>query len=692
MDEQGGGKGVWIGLIAAILVAVVFLVLWFMRGGEVDRLTRELAMAQSGAASAQQRLQSDLDSARNTATTSARRITELEQQLADEQRRASDNASQIERRLRNEVDAAQANYRAANRELEELRAAQTEAENATIAELRAQVEDHAYTIESVRADNRLLAQRLDEARESLAEVASAAADAETVESLQAEADRLANELRDAQSQNDTLVAERDQARSELALARAAAEGRDGEESTATERLEAENARLRAEVEGLEETVRQLHDDLDRLEQSLGGNETASTGDGDGAAATTTDNLATAGVASVASLVADQVAELRARAETLQEEKDALTARMEEMKSVLGQEVNAVERERLELANRLEETTARLTREKEELVRENESLTSRLDQAMTARQAGEEEAGSLAELRRELTVRQERYAAERNRLQEEIEQLRQELGENRETIRAMETRLEKENNRRAENREDVSQAAGADPDADEAPVVSTPIDMDDDRFPSQFVTDDPYRSVGKIVMLEKDGRTYVVNAGAKQNVRPGMRFDVHRTGDDGRSRYIGLVQVVRTLDDFSWVMTVNPGVVMVCPITGRAVLEPGAQFSPFVLTESGSPVPLRSAGDLELKPEMPKAGDSIDNPFFNPDRQSTFALSREVEDVVECALGAVCTLGGLATDGGDSDFLVVSERSIFEGNLVGPKRVTLQHLLKYAAPAPLACRN
>ncbi len=686
MDEQGGGKGVWIGLIAAILVAVVFLVLWFMRGGEVDRLTRELAMAQSGAASAQQRLQSDLDSARNTATTSARRITELEQQLADEQRRASDNATQIERRLRDEVDAAQANYRAANRELEQLRAAQTEAENETISALRAQVEDHAYTIESVRADNRLLAQRLDEARESLAEAASAAADAETVESLQAEADRLANELREAQSLNDTLVAERDRARSELESARAAAEGRDGEESTATERLEAENARLRAEVEGLEETVRQLHDDLDRLEQSLGGNDTASNGDG----AAATDNLATAGVASVASLVADQVAELRARATTLQEEKDALTARMEEMKSVLGQEMNAVERERLELANRLEETTARLTREKEELERENESLTSRLDQAMTARQAGEEEAGSLAELRRELTVRQERYAAERNRLQEEIEQLRQELGANRETIRAMETRFQEENNRRAENREDVSQAAGAD--ADEAPVVSTPIDMDDDRFPSQFVTDDPYRSVGKIVMLEKDGRTYVVNAGAKQNVRPGMRFDVHRTGDDGRSRYIGLVQVVRTLDDFSWVMPVNPGVVMVCPITGRAVLEPGAQFSPFVLTESGSPVPLRSAGDLELKPEMPKAGDSIDNPFFNPDKQSTFALSREVEDVVECALGAVCTLGGLATDGGDSDFLVVSERSIFEGNLVGPKRVTLQHLLKYAAPAPLACRN
>ncbi|MCC8166368.1 MAG: hypothetical protein LIQ31_09500 [Planctomycetes bacterium] len=682
MDEQGGGKGVWIGLIAAILVAVVFLVLWFMRGGEVDRLTRELTMAQSGAASAQQRLQSDLDAARNTATTGARRIAELETQLADEQRRASDNAAQIERRLRDEVDAAQASYRAASRELEELRAARAEAESEAIAQLQAQLEDHAYTIESVRADNRLLSQRLDEARESLAQAENAAADTESVESLQAEADRLATELREAQSATDTITSERDQARTELQAVREAAERRQQELTAATERLEAENARLRAEVEGLEETVQQLHGDLDRLEQALDGNETAAAGE---------DASAAADSASVASLAADQVAELRSRVTTLQEEKDAVTARMEEMKSVLGQEMNAVERERLELAARLEETTARLTREKEELERENESLTSRLDQAMTARRAGEEEAGSLAELRRELTVRQERYAAERNRLQEEIEQLRNELGQNRETIRAMETRLEEEA-RRAEEREAVSTAAGADAVTDDAPVVSTPLDMEDGRFPSQFVTDDPYRSVGKIVMLEKDGRTYVVNAGAKQNVRPGMRFDVHRTGDDGRSRYIGLVQVVRTLEDFSWVMPVNPGVVMVCPITGRAVLEPGAQFSPFVLTESGSPVPLRSAGDLELKPEMPQAGDAIDNPFFNPDRQSTFALSREVEDVVECALGAVCTLGGLATDGGDSDFLIVSERSIFEGNLVGPKRVTLQHLLKYAAPAPLACRN
>ncbi|MCC8109232.1 MAG: hypothetical protein LIQ30_09360 [Planctomycetes bacterium] len=686
MDEQGGGKGVWIGLIAAILVAVVFLVLWFMRGGEVDRLTRELALAQSGAASAQQRLQSELDAARNTATTGARRITELEQQLADEQRRAGDNATQLERRLRSEIDAAQAGYRAASRELEELRAAQAEAESAAIAQLQAQIEDHAYTIESVRADNRLLAQRLDEARESLAQATSSAAETESVESLQAEADRLATELQEAEAARESVVAERDQARADLQSAREAAARREDEMNAATERLEAENTRLRTEVEGLEETVRQLHNDLDRLEQALGGN--TETAGADENAAAVTDDLATAGVANVATLVADQVAELRSRVTTLQEENAALTARLEEAQTALGREVGAVEREREELSVRLEETTARLAREKEELVQEIASLTSRLDEALTARQAGEEEAGSLAELRRELTVRQERYAAERNRLQEEIEQLRDELGKNRETIRAMEIRLEQEAGR-AGDREAVSRAAA--PNQDE-PVVSTPLDMEDGRFPSQFVTDDPYRSVGKIVMLEKDGRTYVVNAGARQNVRPGMRFDVHRTGDDGRSRYIGLVQVVRTLDDFSWVMPVNPGVVMVCPITGRAVLEPGAQFSPFVLTESGSPVPLKSVGDLELQPEAPKAGDSIDNPFFNPDRQSTFALSREVADAVECALGAVCTLGGLATDDIDSDFLIVSERSIFEGNLVGPKRVTLQHLLKYAAPAQLSCRN
>lgn len=205
--------------------------------------------------------------------------------------------------------------------------------------------------------------------------------------------------------------------------------------------------------------------------------------------------------------------------------------------------------------------------------------------------------------------------------------------------------------------------------------------------ASFALNRPGRTVGTIIERAPDG-TLVLSLGSRQRVRAGMVFDVYRPVGD-RNRYIGSVKVVRVTNDRAVaVPTYAAADVMACPVTGRAVLEPGAIYSPFIAGEGGTAIELQKTGVIGVPFEAPAAGDFIDNPFFEPGRRVSFAVTptlagdAKVKKTIEM-------LGGTSrapSAGGDADFLVIGDDEfggrLQGGTVRGQRLVTVGHLESY----------
>lgn len=199
---------------------------------------------------------------------------------------------------------------------------------------------------------------------------------------------------------------------------------------------------------------------------------------------------------------------------------------------------------------------------------------------------------------------------------------------------------------------------------------------------------PARSIGRIVERLAGDQILLISGGVQERVRPGMKFDVHRP-IGAHNRRVGSVKVIRVMDGYSMaVPTYADAEILVCPETGRAVLEPGARFSPFAVGKDGKPLALRKAGETALPLDAPAIGDFIDNPFYDPMRPMTFVLSPALSGNA-CAVKIIETLGGVVRGAGESaDFLVVADETERPAVAKGIRPVTIEHLAGYLDPKPL----
>lgn len=213
----------------------------------------------------------------------------------------------------------------------------------------------------------------------------------------------------------------------------------------------------------------------------------------------------------------------------------------------------------------------------------------------------------------------------------------------------------------------------------ANIIDLPVE------PTHYFVRDPERAAGNVLDLAANGR-YVVNVGTRQGVKPGMIFDVHRPLG-GMNWFIGTLLIEKAMNDTSEALTVPVQGVKICPVSGRAVLDPDSKYSPFVYADGGKPVPLIPAESLGLGGELPSSGDRIDNPFFDPSRQLLFAVSPEVKGSAP-ALTSIKALGGTIQAEGDvnsdADYLVVDTEKPENAESM-PRRVTPGQLASYAAP-------
>lgn len=131
MDEERRGSLLWIVLfVLALVAALVFGTLWYLRGEDVDRLDNAIRANQTAADATSARLERELRNARSDAESGERKVAELETRVREEQRRSSDAAQQVERRLRGDVDSANARVADLRQQLETLRSQMAEAEAA----------------------------------------------------------------------------------------------------------------------------------------------------------------------------------------------------------------------------------------------------------------------------------------------------------------------------------------------------------------------------------------------------------------------------------------------------------------------------------------------------------------------------------------------------------------------------------
>lgn len=585
MDDEGGNKGVWIGLVVAILAAVLFGALWFMRGGEIGRMNSAMRAAESSASSEARRLESDVRSARSEADSANRKIAELETRLREDVRRAGDSAAQTERQLRSDLDAATRNLGSVRGDLERAQAEsgelrkQVEALTGELAQARGEAEERKTSADSERVR---LSADLDGTRTAMKE--------------------LETKLSASQTSLDAAQADLKTAREEMLKASASTEAAD---------LRAELAAATAELDNIRNASADMEKARARLESELAQErETAKTRE---------------------SALRQTIDELSAR-------QDAAPTAVATGAPVAVAAVQNASMDHMQLA--------------EQLRKENEELRTARESALAmARDAREK----LTETEKLLAQANADEAALRVRIEE----------------------LEKTT---------AEKIAAVNTDAPAA-VAAAQSDDKDHGFA------DAGRTVGRIVEKMADGQTLLITGGVNGHVKVGMKFDVYRRSGE-RNRYIGAIRVTRVMDDFSMAVPAEAeGSIMICPVTGRAVLEPGARYSPYVLSKDGKPVELVSADSLGLVGETPDKGDSIDNPFYDPERRMIFAVPPELA-ADYCVFMAVEALGGVARSGSvppaDADYLLVKDGSVLAGAVPagGSKRVTPEHLANYLEPRPV----
>lgn len=602
MQQESGGKGAWIGFVLALVLAIVFLVLWLMRGGEVDRLATALRSSQDSAASTSRRLEDDLQRARGDLDAANRRAGELEGRIRDEQRRAAEAVRQAESRLRSEVDATSSQLRSANSELSELRSIAEAAANAGFAS----------SSEAAR-----LRRELESANHRLTESKNAAA------ALESRAAKLEANLTDLQKRHDT-------ARQDLDKALSAAR-----ENTEAANLSAELMRMELELAATKNANAALEELRNRLSQTMEQEREK--------ARQTEDDLRKRLEERAAAPASADAAASQARPD------EQTRARLRELGDRIGQ-LTARERELAGRVAALESEAAELRGQNALLDAQRDSLQARLQAATVAGRQRLEDLGNRA-----AAAEKARADAEKARADGERElraQIERERAECRKRVEALEK--------------------PADTPAPGAPEGA--------GGPAPVIVGDPGRSVGRVVEMMPDGSTFLINGGSKHRVQPGMKFDVHRS-EGGRRRYIGMVRVTRAMENYSMAVMDNPAGAKVCPVTGRAVLEPDARFSPYALAADGSPVPLVAA-DGTAQPDI---GDYIDNPFFDPLAAKLIALSPDLADsgavarVVQAMGNTPCLNTG---DPGSAEILLMNRIDASPAGDGLPRPASTSHLFNY----------
>ncbi|MDR1520939.1 MAG: hypothetical protein LBU23_12485, partial [Planctomycetota bacterium] len=496
MYEERGNKGLWVGLLAAGALMIVFVILWFFRGAEITRLENELRDSQSTAANASRRLETDLRTAETDLDSANRKITDLEAQA---------------KRVREQLERA---------------------ENSS----RSEISSYSAKLQASIATAANLGQELDAARAQAA--AAGAAAQKELSAANGELDNLRRELSAANGEIAGLRKEQERGRGEaVALRRELAES-----------VKVRDARLAV----LENELRAAKAEFEQASAASAAKSGAELAKAKARLAALDGDLSSAKIE-----LATKAAELQAAKLELTLVRDDYGKNLAKARDDAKSEI---ERQRQTQAGKLAET--------ENLWRDR-----------------------LAAAERSAAEREKAFSAARVAMEQRMAGLEKQL------------------------------ANAAAPAAAVKPVVKPPIQSRataSGNGPSG-------RAVAKIVDRLADGQTLLLSIGVEERMRPGMKFDVYRQESDGR-RFIGNVKVIRVMLGCSMlVSTFSETEVATCPVTGRAVLESGAKFSPFAVSGDGKALPLKTAAALGLPLEAPAVGDLLDNPFYDPDRPLAFAL-------------------------------------------------------------------
>lgn len=729
--EEESRTGWWAAIIVAGLAAVVFLVLWVLRGGDIDKLQGDLKAAQSAASGSVSRLEGDLRTARSQAESAGRRIGELETKIKDDARRAEDDVARLERRLQSESTDATRRLEGVNAEIAKLKADMGAAGDAATATLRAELDKAAGELAAARQD---AAKQLDAAK------AESAQAAERIRALEA----------------DLAAAQAAPALSATAPAGQAATPANGEAAALRAQLARADTNLAAAQNAgavLEEVRKKLEADLAQSTTRLSDAQKANA-----ALQQTNAALQETGRKMQADLAAGQDA-AKAREAELQKAIDDLTARLQAAvngrpspngESEKVREAERVWKERLEAAeldraNREKAALGKLdqewgerlaARQKTFAQRESELAaelkTAQDNLAATAKQlddltrrhaadiAGREQSAAAkeAEWRSALEKSTKDATAKETEWRAALDKSVKDAADKAAADeKAWQASLKSAANRVAEAEKKVAAAAGIEQElrnrvaaaekdyaarekaligkyaAEAEQLKASLAGMEKALYEkaSAFGQAKTGRAVGVVVEAMDNNKTLIITGGVKDRMRPGMKFDVFRPVGGG-NRYIGMIKVIRVMDGYSMaVPTLRREPVMVCPVTGLAVLEPGAQYSPFVAGKDGKPLPLATADSLGFPTEAPAVGDLLDNPFYDPDRNLTFAVDDALAGERGEVLAAVELLGGAPKTGKDAagaDFLVVDDNlKAGAPQKGGPRRVGPDYLSRYAEPLP-----
>lgn len=693
MEQQGGNKGIWAGFIIALLVALLFLVLWVFRGSDIDALNRKLDAAQSQGESEKRRLESDLRDARGALESANRKVSEAEQRLTDEQRRANESAQQIERRLRIDLDAAEERLAAANRELAEARASSQKTQSES-EQLRAQLADLGQRrddADSLRKQADDLRKQLESSKERLSEANDAVSSfGQRLRESEANLEALRKELDAGKTRPAVpLAANADKELSDLRTETARLETALAGAQNANAALEELRNRLSRTMEDERKKAKEREDEFVRRQIDL---------------QRTIDELR--GRAPEAAVAApagngDEANRLRAGYADAIEQRDALQSRLDEsfrrhrdeldtLRRESGQRLQDLEKrlgerekgfqviqtrltgEKVDLQKRLAELEKRLQADggpelRERLTRENADLQARVDDIERQRFDLQLRASGLESEKAawgEQEVILNALTIEKAELQSRLDGMEKDKAELIKRAKALGKRLTREKaslQTRVDELEREKAAAAPPP---------TPFPADPESAG---------RFVGRVVETMSDGQIYLIDLGSKQRVLPGMKFVVHRP-DGERWRYAGTLKVIRSMENHAMAVAEKPGTapVHICSVTGRVVLDPDATVSPYAANAQLQPANADGA--------LPAIGDYIDNVFYDPDRSLLFALGQNLAGDESASL-LVRLLGGTPClntgDPGRADFMVYAgtvpaERSQIER----PKPATMRHMFRY----------
>lgn len=610
--------GFWATIVILLVVAIVFIVLWFMRGGDIDTLKQTLSQEQRFRADDVSRLESNLSSMQFDLDSTKRRFDETTSQLESERMRANQARQEADRLSREQFGqtgaAAQLEdqMKALRDTLAQEQTAKAELENraataeAALIAARKGVEEE---LTDLRTDVQIkrgaienLVRKVAELEDQLQTASSAAATGDETGLVA----QLRSQLEEMTATNTSLT-ERLDAIGSTASAAVADTGEAARLATLTQQLQERTAAAEAAGRRIEELEKYLED----------ANRAAA------------DN----GAAEQISLLTQQVKDREAAADRSRAEAEAADRRLEEMET------------RLEYSTHLDDTHTKLNEEMAVIRSDRDQAIESMSKLQT------EYDKQLAAEKAKVTTFEERLSA----YQGKASVLENRLGEMTSIV------------------EDYKQVFGNEP---------------------------PVRQVGEVVDAMYNNKTVVINIGGNQRVKPGMKFDVYRPAGD-RNRYLGMVRVVKVSADTAMaISSFRAERVMVCPVTGFAVLEPGARFSPFAKAKDGTPVELVEMDSLEIPVEAPGIGDILSSPFYSPEKAFSFAIQDPDALPYGEAQMMIETLGGIyrSWQAQDAvDFAVVSgdkaDTAGLKGNAIA---VTANHVKRYyepvvvETPAPSPC--